>query len=340
MTGEDFYALGPLPTGDRQFLIDCRVNADGTQTYSFEASGPTTGPYSGSANFTFFETGELTIRPKPTEPGIPVGPADLLALSTEFSVNSAAGQVSGTKRLATPVEDGASYAGCGGSPGDSVIETNLPNLSYSATITTASGVFADRGRATFRTTLEEGFGHAFVHEFRETFTSSLGSPEQNESVLFGQRTPGGSFSQMSMNTKRVSPFVLYFPATARKVYAYIDGRGAASGSQTIRAVLYDRDPADGGPGAYITRSFEYTVRAGTAAHWQPLWLAPIPRLGAGVYWLGIQSGPNNGVARFAWNSKPNSRHYNIDLFADGASDPFGISFRDNQEMSIFAAGNY
>ena len=98
--------------------------------------------------------------------------------------------------------------------------------------------------------------------------------------------------------------------------------------------------ATGGPGAYVTRSFDFTVAAGTAAHWQPLWLAPVPRLDPGVYWVGIQSGPTNGVARFAWSPKPSSRRYNIDAFADGASDPFGSSFGDDQQMSVLAVGSY
>jgi hypothetical protein len=143
---------------------------------------------------------------------------------------------------------------------------------------------------------------------------------------------------MSANTKRASPFVLWRPATVRKVFAYVDGNGAASGQQTIRAVLYKS--AGGQPAAYVTRSFDFTVPAGMTARWVPLFLAPTAQLGPGVYWIGIQSGATNGVARFGWSSKANSRRYNFDPFADGASNPFGTAPADDQQLSVFAAGSY
>ncbi len=77
-----------------------------------------------------------------------------------------------------------------------------------------------------------------------------------------------------------------------------------------------------------------------SGRWVPLYLAPIPRLNPGVYWLGIQSGATHGVARFAWDSTPGARRYNVDPFADGASDPFGSAFADDQQMSIAALGPY
>ena len=74
--------------------------------------------------------------------------------------------------------------------------------------------------------------------------------------------------------------------------------------------------------------------------WVPLYLAPPAQLGPGVYWLGVQSGGANGVARFGWNSKAGSRRFNVDAFGDGASDPFGTGLADDQQLSIFAAGSY
>ncbi len=46
------------------------------------------------------------------------------------------------------------------------------------------------------------------------------------------------------------------------------------------------------------------------------------------------------IARFAWNSKPNARRFNVDAFADGSSEPFGSALADDQQLSIFAAGSY
>jgi hypothetical protein len=77
-----------------------------------------------------------------------------------------------------------------------------------------------------------------------------------------------------------------------------------------------------------------------SARWVPLYLAPPAQLNPGVYWIGIQSGATNGVARFAWNSKPNSRRFNADAFADGSSDPFGSALVDDQQLSVLATGSY
>ena len=83
-----------------------------------------------------------------------------------------------------------------------------------------------------------------------------------------------------------------------------------------------------------------TVNAGDPGHWQPFYLAPPANIGPGVYWLGLQSGAANGVARFAWSAKPGSRRFNIDSFADGPSDPFGASTADEQQLSIYAGGSF
>ena len=63
---------------------------------------------------------------------------------------------------------------------------------------------------------------------------------------------------------------------------------------------------------YLTRSFDLTVPAAMSGRWVPLYLAPPTHLQPGVYWLGLQSDMTNGVARFAWATKPGSRRSNID----------------------------
>jgi hypothetical protein len=154
----------------------------------------------------------------------------------------------------------------------------------------------------------------------------------------GKRMPGGSWSAMSANAKRASPFTLFYPATVRKVHAFIDGGGATSGSQLVRAVLYRH--AQGVPAGYVAKSFAFTVPAGMSPRWVEFYLAPPVQLQPGLYWLGLHSGATNGVARFAWDSKPGSRRFNIDAESDGPADPFGPAPVDDQQMAIFATGSY
>jgi hypothetical protein len=306
----------------------CRDNPGGGATFLFDnyvstlGNGQYIGPAAEKLEFTFGPAGDFNEH-------------EILAAQGEFTVDSSIGQVSGTVVLGAPYPPIGSNDGAFDCSLDGVGYVNS-GLRYSATIVTADGVFADRGRSVF------SFGQRSpgqpVYLLNQGFDSDLSAPEQKESVLFGRNTPGGSFSAMSANTKRASPFTLFAPATVRKLYAYIDGKGATSGSQTIRAVLYRN--AGGLPAAYVTRSFEFTVPAGMSARWVPLYLAPPAQLGPGVYWIGLQSSTTNGVARFAWNSKPNARRFNVDSFANGASDPFGSALADDQQLSIFAAGSY
>jgi hypothetical protein len=150
---------------------------------------------------------------------------------------------------------------------------------------------------------------------------------------------GPSFSTMSGEAKRASPFVLAYGGTVNRVSAFIDGGGAASGSQSVRALIYGSAPG-GGPGPLLGRSFQGIVHAGAHGRWVNFYLPYPPHLSSGVYWLGLQTGQTGGVARFAWDSVPSSRWFNIDNYADGAGSPFGASPVDNQQMSIYASGNY
>jgi hypothetical protein len=158
-------------------------------------------------------------------------------------------------------------------------------------------------------------------------------------TFFGKPYSGDSFSAMSAQSKRASAFVFLISGTVTKLTAFIDGKGAATGSQVMRAVIYANN-SGGGPGALVARSFQGTVNAGAPGRWVSFYFPYPPRLQQGVYWLGIHSGPGNGVARFAWDSAPGSGYFNVDAYADGAAYPFGPASVDNRQMSIFAAGVY
>ena len=296
--------------------LRCDENSDGTTTLVWSTDA---------------ETGEMRIRRD-----APNGQVDVLALHAEFTLQSATRQVTGTKRLVAPVADVEGIALC--EPSSFVVNIAPVDVPYTATITTPDGVFADRGQATheFR---DQSPNLGAPTELHEELTSSLAATEQQHSVLFGKRTPGSSFSAIGADSKQASPFVFYFPGTVRRIHAFIDGKGATSGSQIVRAVLYRRDQT-GAPGALIARSFAFTVPASMSARWVPFWLSSTPRLDPGVYWLGLHTGGDNGVVRHAWDPVADSRRNNLDSFADGPSDPFATSLSDNRQLSIFAFGSY
>jgi hypothetical protein len=241
---------------------------------------------------------------------------------SDFAIDSETGYVTGVQ---WPSRTGEEQF-CG---------ANTFPMGYRAFITTPDGgVFTDSG--TSEVSIFPQRISPPWHDIIQTFDSSQTATER---VLFGNHATPRSFDALAPDTKLASAFTLFMPATVRKVVAYVDGKGAASGSQTLRAVLYRRG-TNGGPGAYVTRSFEFTVPAGMPGRWVPLWLAPIPKLAPGVYWIGIQSAGDGAAARFGWRLRAGGRRFNADAFADGASDPFGAATMDDRQLAAFAAGSY
>lgn len=133
---------GPQPGG---FSLSCNSNS-GTGSFSFTTSGTATGPYPG----TFTETGSATVNPA----------AHLASYTATFTIDSAAGEVTGTDTLSAP--SGACFTGL------SDFYTFPASSSYQATIQTAQGNYADEG--TSRTDLIEQGGT--VQLFSEALQSS------------------------------------------------------------------------------------------------------------------------------------------------------------------------
>jgi hypothetical protein len=142
---------------------------------------------------------------------------------------------------------------------------------------------------------------------------------------------------MSTNTKRATRFGLSQAARITKLRAYLDGRGAATGSQAVKGVVYT--DAGGEPGGLVAGTAAVTIAAGRAPGWVDLTFTTPFSLGPGNYWLGLHSGNDHAVARYAWGTRANARRYNIDTYSDGPSNPFGGGrFADSQEIAIFAYG--
>jgi hypothetical protein len=335
-------------------------------TLRYRAVGTGSGPYGGRIlpgvldAAPFEETAELTISPHFGYGGANSG--DLVAFKADFTIRSDSGTISGTKSFAGEVP--GQLADCGGNPGpDLILEAD--NLRYEAKIYTPEGEFRDTGTATFEmintgtTTNNGNLSQQFTSELTATqpacsdgvdndrdalvdFGSAAGNDhgcssddDADESdFLWGKATVGGAFSRMSTDVKRASGYLLWYDdATVTKLRAYIDGGRATSGSQEIRGVIYR-------VGKLVAETEPVTIKAGELGRWVEFPLETPVELDRGYYLLGLHSGPDNGVARYAWDpGQPESRRFNIDVFSDGASDPLGSAFTDSQRMAIFALGD-
>jgi serine protease len=157
-------------------------------------------------------------------------------------------------------------------------------------------------------------------------------------ALIGATTPGTTWSALDPNVKRASAFTFTAPARAdvSGLRAYLDGRGATSGSQKVIGLLY----ADQGgePGALVARTNEVTITAGRAAGWVVLNFAAPARVSAGKYWLGLHAAGTSAVARSASTSATGALRRNADAYGDGSTNPFGTATTDAKRLSIYALG--
>jgi hypothetical protein len=169
---------------------------------------------------------------------------------------------------------------------------------------------------------------------------------------FGSETPGTIWTRVSSDISRVSTFSAAGadgrPDTLHRylerVRVHLDGRGGATGSQKLRAVVYI------GVGSYFTAplwatSREVTVSSGASARWVDFRFDEPVRLPANdgaSYQFGLLSGGKANVARYAATAAPAALQWGPDRYADGASPYFGTTdpqtdptwSTDGKQMSI------
>jgi hypothetical protein len=175
LTGE-FLVAGPID-------VTATCSQTGTSTISYSASGVAVGPYPG----TFTEVGTVTIGQTETggfSLGFPI--KRVTSLEAFFTIDSAAGQVTGSKRLIIEsdevvglCEDFTNYT----PPGTGSIISGTYRrvcacpfgLSYEAIIETETGIFRDEGQSGLlieELQLTAGGGVQEADVFNEAFSSS------------------------------------------------------------------------------------------------------------------------------------------------------------------------
>jgi hypothetical protein len=154
----------------------------------------------------------------------------------------------------------------------------------------------------------------------------------------GSTTPGTVWTTAGSGSKRVSAFSFAAPAAVDviRLRAYVDGKGASSGSQTVRGIVYA--DSGGAPGARLGSTGQITINAGRSPGWVDLYLSSAVRLNAGRHWLGLHTGSSGGVVRYAAGSRTDALRFNSDSYSDGPSSAFGSAKVDAKEMSIHAIG--
>ena len=146
LAGEQFLAAGSTFQTDPDAVVTTSYSCDDNGgTATVVATGPAAGPYPG----TFHEEATLTMG-APDESGR----RSLLSYEATFSIDSAVGQVEGTKTFdpsIAPLWFDTVEAACIEDSGAwfiNEIHALTPQLAYTAIVTTADGTFVDYGTAT------------------------------------------------------------------------------------------------------------------------------------------------------------------------------------------------
>jgi hypothetical protein len=152
----------------------------------------------------------------------------------------------------------------------------------------------------------------------------------------GNPSIGGSQAALAADLKAVNRYFLPTAATGAELRVYLAPTGTP-GQQRLRGIVYA--DAGGVPGALLDVTDELAFPSSATAGWYDLPFSNPLGLAPGDYWLGIISGPQPGVAAFAYDPVPGVRASNADAYATGPSDPFGPILTDNAQMSLYLVYN-
>jgi hypothetical protein len=161
----------------------------------------------------------------------------------------------------------------------------------------------------------------------------------NKPPTFGKTTQGAAMNSASADVKRASSFALATGGvTVTKLTAYLDGLGAASGSQSVMGVVYAADGSGGAPGTLLCQTAGLTVAAGQAAAWVDLTISGSCSLpSAGNYYLGLLTGSTSGVARYGYDAVTGGAQYSSNVFTSGPSNPWGATTSIDVQLAINAS---
>lgn len=152
-----------------------------------------------------------------------------------------------------------------------------------------------------------------------------------DSTRFGN-TSGTAWTEVTANSKRGSDFTLSTNGTITNVRCWMDGGGTGSGTQALKAVVYNA-----GDAIVVGSSNEATITSADTEGWKNFTFTSELNCAAGTYRLGILSSTTAKVARYAHTTVASALFYGTDTYSDGADTVWGASGVDSKQMTIYAA---
>ena len=148
------------------------------------------------------------------------------------------------------------------------------------------------------------------------------APARAVQFTFGTTTVGTSNNPLDANAKAVNLLTSPKAGTIVNIQGYLDGLGAGSGSQKIKAVVYTL--VNGTPTGLLGASNEVTINAGQHAGWVTFTFPGAVSIPSGPVGIGyIRGGPTTRLARAFMDTAVGTRKANSDTYSDGPANPFG-----------------
>jgi hypothetical protein len=163
---------------------------------------------------------------------------------------------------------------------------------------------------------------------------ALAGPANAAWTTFGDTSPGASTDTLTANLKEVSKYT-GVQGNLVRVTAYLSGLGAGSGTQNVKAVVYQ--DSGGNPGALLGVSYEVTITAGRAFGWVVFpFLVPIPVHPSEPIWIGFIASTTSDLTQAKYTAQTGGLRYNSNTYSSGPSDPFGTATTTNKHYSLYA----
>jgi hypothetical protein len=158
---------------------------------------------------------------------------------------------------------------------------------------------------------------------------------------FGRTTPGSTFGFPGADYKYGSRFALAQAGVVTKLSAHMKGRLAggatAGGTQRFRMMVYAADGPNGEPGTLLATSVDRVLADNAAEADYDFALPSGVTLQPGGYWLMQQSGATDAQVGLSEDiGSPGNQRFNVDVFADGPSNPAGPMSADPKEYAVYA----
>jgi len=144
-----------------------------------------------------------------------------------------------------------------------------------------------------------------------------------EDDAFGYTTVGTNAVTVATDTIHLDKFHVPWDCEIEDIYFYCDGSGSGTGSQVVKAVIYDDNTDDYYPANLLGTSSEVTVTDAAAGAWVRCQFSPAITVEGGNVNIGIHAGTNTNTIRIYNTTADDYVHYTMsDTYSGGAAAAF------------------